>query len=147
MGNKNYSNFSKHFKNNNDKHFVSEELKETVLNAGGEVMSIEPVEENNEVLEGQIEINEVLTNEEVSNLNEEDVAEVNTEGNLTGVVSGCGKLNLREKPSKDSDVLLILDKDTEVTIDTAASTTEDFYKVCTSSGVEGYCMKKFITIK
>lgn len=143
MGNKNYSNFSKHFKNNDDKHFVSEELKESVLNAGGEVMSVEP----SEPIEGQIELDEVLTNEEVNNLNEEDVAEVNAEGNLTGVVSGCEKLNLREKASKDSTVLLILDKDTELTIDTAVSTTEDFYKVCTSSGVEGYCMKKFITIK
>ena len=142
MGNKNYSNFSKHFKNNDDKHVVSEELKESVLNAGGEVMSVEPAEP----IEGQIEIDEVLTNEEVNNLNEEDIAEVNAEGNLTGVVSGCEKLNLREKASKDSSVLLILNKDTELTIDTAAS-TEDFYKVCTSSGVEGYCVKKFITIK
>ena len=146
MGNKNYSNFSKHFKNNNDKHVVSEELKETVLNAGGEVMTVEPVETNNEVMEGQISIDEVLTIEEVVELKDEEVAEVNADGNLTGVVSGCARLNLRKEASKDSDVLLVLDKDTELVVDPTEE-TEEFYKVCTSSGVEGYCMKKFITIK
>jgi len=31
----------------------------------------------------------------------------------------------------------------EVEIDELES-TDDFYKICTASGVEGYCMKKFI---
>lgn len=146
MGHKNYSNFSNHFKNNNDNHVVSEESKETVLKADEEVMTVESVETNNEAMEGQISVDEVLTTEEVVELKDEEIAEVNTDGSLTGIVSGCVKLNLRKEASKDSDVLLVLNEDTELVVDPAES-TEDFYKVCTSSGVEGYCMKKFITIK
>ena len=63
-----------------------------------------------------------------------------------GFVDGCDKLNVRVESNKDSAVAVILDKSTEVTIDLDNS-TDDFYKVMTSEGVEGYCMKKFITIK
>lgn len=143
----NYSNFSKHFKNNNnDKHVVSEELKETVEKAGGEVMTVESVEENNVPMEGQISVDEILAPEEVVELKDEEVAEVNVDGNLTGVVSGCEKLNLRKEANKGSDVISVLNKDTELTVNPAES-TEDFYKVCGPNGVEGFCMKKFITIK
>lgn len=103
-------------------------------------------EEVNPVMEEQISIEEIV-NEEVMKIEdsvEETIVEVET---VVGVVSGCEKLNLRAEANKDSKILTILDKNTELIVDIDASTTEDFYKVITNAGVEGYCMKKFITIK
>lgn len=82
--------------------------------------------------------------------NEEIVIEnVETEAlteSIIGFVDGCEKLYVRKDPSKKSDYLTVIGKATEVVIDSKNS-TEDFYKVKTSDGIEGYCMKKFITIK
>lgn len=88
--------------------------------------------------------------EEVLKVDEtvENATEVVTEvTSQIGVVSGCNKLNVREKANKDSKSLCVIDKNTEVEIDLNASTTEEFYKVCTSSGIKGYCMKQYITVK
>ena len=65
---------------------------------------------------------------------------------LLGIVKGCTKLNVRAEPNGDADVLTTLSVSSEVMIDETES-TEDFYKVCTASGMEGYCMKRFITIQ
>lgn len=65
---------------------------------------------------------------------------------IIGIVGGCKKLNIRAEPCGDADVISVIDVDKEVIIDLEKS-TEDWYGVCTASGVEGYCMKKFITIK
>lgn len=125
MKHKNYSKFSKPFEKKakqdkpmegqitidevvNNTHIVTQELEETVVAAGGEVMRVEYEK---------------------------------------GIITGCEKLNLREKPSKDGKVLAVLNKGTEVEVYTQAPTTPDFYKVKTASGLEGYCMKQFITIK
>lgn len=63
-----------------------------------------------------------------------------------GKIRDCDKLNVREKPNADAKVLCKLDKDSEVQIEKAES-TKDFYKVYTSSGVSGYCMKKYMSVK
>ena len=66
---------------------------------------------------------------------------------VDGIVSGCELLNIRSKGSKDADVLCTLGVNTMVKVDlTADSEAEEFYKIITPNGVEGYCMKKFITI-
>lgn len=64
----------------------------------------------------------------------------------TGKVIGCGKLNVREKPTTESDAISTIKCGTEVEVDEDGS-TYDFYKVCLVSGVEGFCMKKFIAIQ
>lgn len=120
MGNKNYTKYSQHFNKNK--------------------------EQDNQVIEGQITIDEVLTEKEVSNLNENDVATVDTNGNLTGIITGCKRLNVRKEASAEADVLCVLNENTELTIDTAES-TDEFYKVCTAAGIEGYCMKMFVSVK
>lgn len=68
---------------------------------------------------------------------------------LTGVVTGCNKLYVRKHPSvtTQSECLGIIDEGTEVTIDMDSGTTNDFYKVTTRDGLNGYCMKKYINIK
>jgi len=65
---------------------------------------------------------------------------------VKGVVTDCEKLRVRKAPKADATVISMIDVDAEVKIDKAAS-TEEFYKVTTAAGVEGYCMKKFITVK
>lgn len=65
---------------------------------------------------------------------------------LLGNVTGCAKLNIRQEPIAYGAIIGTLPVSTEVMIDEADS-TEDFYKVCTASGMEGYCVKEYITIQ
>lgn len=64
---------------------------------------------------------------------------------ITGIVTDCTKLNVREDPYSTARILGTITADTELIINEEESTTE-FYKIYTASGIEGYCMKKFITI-
>ena len=63
-----------------------------------------------------------------------------------GFVDNCERLRVRKESNVDSEELCIINKLSEVMIDLDNS-TDYFYKVTTSEGVEGYCMKKFIIIK
>lgn len=62
---------------------------------------------------------------------------------VEGVVVNCAKLNVRTEPSVDADVVYVLDVMSEIKIDVSKSNNE-WLKVCTASGVEGYCMRKFV---
>lgn len=62
-----------------------------------------------------------------------------------GSVAGCERLNVRKAPNASASIITTLVTDTEVMIDKDNS-TDDFYKICTGAGVEGYCMKKFIKL-
>lgn len=66
---------------------------------------------------------------------------------VNGFVSGCKKLNVRAEANKDSSVLCIIDEKAELLVHVVEGDTSDFYKVHTASGIDGFCMKKFITIK
>lgn len=65
--------------------------------------------------------------------------------NKTGVVTDCIKLNVRTEPNLKADVLCEITCLSRVTIDENES-TDEFYKIYTSAGVEGYCMKKYIAV-
>lgn len=60
-----------------------------------------------------------------------------------GVVVNCRKLNVRTEPDKNSEAICTIDAGAEVIIDEAES-TEEFYKVYTETGVEGFCMREYI---
>lgn len=68
-----------------------------------------------------------------------------TEGMPTGFAN-CLRLHIHSKPSIDSEVVCKVRYLTEVIIYPDES-TEDFYKVCTAIGAEGFCQKEHITIK
>lgn len=72
--------------------------------------------------------------------NEEAVEDV------IGVVTDCLKLNIRKEPDKDSDVVVVVTCLDELKIDLDAS-TDDWYAVCTVTGIEGFCMKKFVAVR
>lgn len=61
-------------------------------------------------------------------------------------VSGCSKLNVREAPTTSAKVVCEIAAGTRVKIDETES-TNDFYRVYLESGIEGYCMKKYISIQ
>lgn len=76
----------------------------------------------------------------------EESQEVEEAVPTVGFVDNCECLRVRKESNVDSEELCIINKLSEVVIDLDNS-TDYFYKVTTSDGVEGYCMKKFITIK
>lgn len=63
----------------------------------------------------------------------------------TGYISGCELLNVRKEPIPTAPVITVLN-----TSDSFAVRDEDnnslFYKVETSDGVSGYCMKQFVAL-
>lgn len=63
---------------------------------------------------------------------------------ITGYVTNCVKLNVRNAPRSTAGIVCEIACDTEVEINEQES-TNDFYKIYTSSGIEGYCMKSYIT--
>ena len=63
-----------------------------------------------------------------------------------GVVTVAKKLRLRKQPNKDSEIICLLNEGDEVEI-LKDKSTHKFYRVVLSSGVEGFCMKEFITLK
>lgn len=65
---------------------------------------------------------------------------------VIGVVTDCLKLNIRQRPYKDSEVVAIAECLDELSIDIEAS-TNDWYAVCTVAGIEGFCMKKFVAVR
>lgn len=100
------------------------------------------VKTENEIVESVLEpeVEEVV--EEVEEIVEPEVQE---ESKL-GVVAGCKKLNVRAQASSTATVVCVINENSLVMIDEKESTA-DFYKVCTETGVEGFCMKGYITIK
>lgn len=62
------------------------------------------------------------------------------------VVANCTKLNVRENPDIHAEVVCVLPVDTEVEIDDRKSNAE-WLNVYTVNGVEGYCMRKFMTVR
>lgn len=68
-----------------------------------------------------------------------------TENTRTGIVN-CLRLHILFEPNVDSEVVCKVRYLTEVAIDMTNS-TEDFYKIYTAIGAEGFCQKEYITIK
>lgn len=116
---------------------VTEVTEETTEESTDEVNeTVEQVEETTE------EVTEEVTEPEVIVPSIEDGVENNE---VIGKISGFEKLYVRKEASKDSEpVGIVTDKD-DLSIDVAHS-TDDFYKVITSNGLEGYCVKEFVKI-
>ena len=85
-------------------------------------------------------------NLELEDVTEEIEESINTVNSITGIVSDCKKLRVRNAPRLDSDVICEIEAGSIVEID-EVNFTEEFYKVCTETGIDGYCMKKFIKVE
>ena len=86
------------------------------------------------------EANETEANDQAAEETTPEVAPI-----VTGRVADCVKLNVRRAPSVKATVVCVIDRDAEVIIDEGKSNAE-WYSVCTTAGVNGFCMKKYITI-
>ena len=118
----------------------TEEVNETIEQVEETVNEVE--ESNNEAEETTEEVTEEVTELEVIVPSIENNVENNE---VIGKISGFEKLYVRKEASKDSEpVGIVTDKD-DLSIDVAHS-TDDFYKVITSNGLEGYCVKEFVKI-
>ncbi len=73
----------------------------------------------------------------------ESVETVTLPETVEGVVANCSKLNVREAPDIESNILCVLDLMSEIEIDVSKS-TKDWVHVCTATGVEGYCMRQYV---
>lgn len=64
---------------------------------------------------------------------------------MNGIVN-CIRLHIHAEPNLESEIVCKVRYLTEVEIDLEES-TEDFYKIYTAIGAEGYCEKDLLTIK
>ena len=118
----------------------TEKVKETVEQVEETINEVE--ETTNEIEETTEEVTDEVTEPEVIVPSIENNVENNE---VIGKISGFEKLYVRKEASKDSEpVGIVTDKD-DLSIDVARS-TDDFYKVITSNGLEGYCVKEFVKI-
>lgn len=119
---------------------TEESTNETVEQVEETVNEVE--ESTNETEETKEEVTEEVTEPEVIVPSIENNVENNE---VIGKISGFEKLYVRKEASKDSEpVGIVTDKD-DLSIDVDHS-TDDFYKVITSNGLEGYCVKEFVKI-
>ena len=137
--NHNYTNYSnKNIANNQE---AADAVEEKVANE-------EQVVEEKVANEEQA-VEEKVVNESQQNISDPesdiDVAANDETSELIGYVTDCVKLNVREAASKDSNVLCEIILNSKVIVDEENS-TDDFYKVTTETGVEGYCMKQYINV-
>lgn len=84
-----------------------------------------------------------MKNESISEENIETIEEAEPVEKI-GVVNS-NLLNIRKEPSTNAEVIGIVRVLDELRINEKNS-TDEWFAVCTASGVEGYCMKKFVDI-
>ena len=106
--------------------------------------SVKEIEEITEEITN--EVNETVEQvEETINKVEKTTNEIEETEEVIGKIIEFEKLYIRKEASKDSEpVGIVTDKD-DLSIDIIHS-TDDFYKVITSNGLEGYCVKEFVKI-
>ena len=73
----------------------------------------------------------------------ETVNTVSLPTTVEGMVVDCAKLNVRAEASLFADVVCVLNAQSEIEIDVNKS-NNDWYYICTASGIEGYCMRKYV---
>ena len=87
----------------------------------------------NQVIEDVNQENQVIDNEKIE------------ETSKTGKVN-CVALNVREQPNTETLSLAIVHKDMKLRIDIDSS-TDEWFAVCTATGIEGYCVKKYVDVE
>jgi uncharacterized protein YgiM (DUF1202 family) len=90
-----------------------------------------------------------VVNETVETEVEETVA-VKTEEvmpeTVMGTVIKCVQLNIRKDPDIKSDIACVISEGSKVVI-RSETLPDEWFSVTTSSGVEGFCMSKYISIE
>lgn len=77
-------------------------------------------------------------------ITEEEVSEPKKQ--MIGTVMDCSSLNIRSKSSINSEIIVTVKAGTELLINEDESVSE-WYKVCTEAGIEGFCMRKYVSVE
>lgn len=85
-------------------------------------------------------------NENIYEENIETVEETKAPVETIGIVVNCQRLNIRKEPSVNSEVVALTTVSDELKIDMSDS-TDEWFAVSTTAGIEGFCMKKFIKVR
>lgn len=64
---------------------------------------------------------------------------------IIGTVVDCKALNVRENADADSEIVCVIPVGSKLLIDDMQSTNE-WLSVCTEAGLEGYCMRIYVSI-
>lgn len=64
---------------------------------------------------------------------------------VRGVVTDCFRVSIRGEPNHNARIIFAVPALAEVEVDLEKS-TDYFYKVRTSAGIEGFCMKRYIAL-
>ena len=83
--------------------------------------------------------------EEIAEVNEPEEATKEADSTVVGYVSGCLKLNIREEGYLGANVVCVVPEKTALLIEVAES-NDEWYKVYTETGMEGFCMKQYVTL-
>lgn len=62
---------------------------------------------------------------------------------IYGTVKDCLMLNIRRKPEIDSEIKTVVNAGSKLLIDDKTE-FDDWFKVTTETGIEGFCMKDYI---
>lgn len=72
-------------------------------------------------------------------------AEIAPQNTIDCTVSDCERLNVRVNPDINAEIAFVISNGTKVQVDESRS-TDEFYYICTEHGMEGFCMKKYISV-
>ena len=143
MSNHNYSQYSN--KNRNKQNNPNNPKKETVATFGNITAATDVKPTTVAELEAVANVTIDLATPEVKMV-DETVKTITLPETLEGVVVNCAKLNVRAEPSIAGEVVYMLDTMSEIEVDMSKSTNE-WLHVCTATGVEGYCMRKYVEVR
>lgn len=118
-------------------------------NSEAEVVTNQQVAKTGVGIEAQSFKVEVTANQQVKTIDAQipnaDVEEETNEIKI-GIVANCNRLNIRKEPNASAEIVCEVVCKAELMVDEKES-TDEFYKVCTATGMNGFCMKNFITVQ
>lgn len=139
MSKHNYSQYSNK-KKNIEVNTAPENTVEIQNGVIGEVVTGETETTTNVTIEQKSITDTEVTETVIEN---KSTVETNSGAVSTGVIANCAKLNVRSKPNTNGDVLAVLNVNDKISIDVDES-TDEWFKIRTADGVNGYCMRKFV---
>lgn len=60
-----------------------------------------------------------------------------------GIIAGCVNTEILYEPKPYSEIKCLVNSLTDIIVDIDKS-TEEYYFICTSSGIEGFCHRKYV---
>ena len=143
----NYSQYSNKNRNSNkpNNNPANKPKKENVATFGNVAIASDIKPTTVAELEAKTQIASNIPTPEVKMV-KETVETVALPATAEGFVVDCARLNVRAEANINSEVVYVLDSMSEIEVDMSKSTNE-WLHICTASGVEGYCMRKYVEVR